>query len=108
MNLNLNNLQTAILTILVGISFSVAAYGQDEMMAVDRSALAGVRLPQGAQRVNEASVPAEIAQTMQKIVAECKGKLSQGETEVLLWTGSDLKKAGAKSIIDRTTGELTA
>ena len=108
MNLNRYNLQTAFFTIVLGIFLSAVAFGQDETQPVDRSELAGVSLPKGALRLNEASVPAEVAQTMQKIVAEGKGKLRQGDTEVLIWTGSDLKKAGAKSITDRMAGALTA
>ncbi len=92
--------------LLLVLLLSVVSFGQDETTAVDSSDLTGVRLPQGAHRVNEASVPSEIAQTMQKIVAEGKGKLRQGEIEVLIWTGSDLKKPGAKSITDRLAGAL--
>ena len=94
--------------LVLSLLLSAVSFGQDETTAVDSSALAGVRLPQGAHRINDASVPAEIAQTMQKIVAEGKGRLRQGETEVLIWTGSDLKKAGAKSITDRLAGALKA
>lgn len=106
MNLNLNNLQTAILTIVLGIFFSAAAFGQDEMTAVDRSGLVGVGLPTGALRVNDANVPAEINKALDQVVAS--GKVRRGDTEVLLWTGSDLKKAGTKAIVSRLTGALSS
>lgn len=101
-----HNLHKLFTVLLLSLLLSGAALGQDETTAVDSSDLTGVRLPQGAHRVNEASVPSEIAQTMQKIVAEGKGKLRQGDTEVLIWTGSDIKKAGAKSITDRVSSAL--
>ena len=108
MHLNISKLRTAFLAILSLMFFSAAMLAQAETQAVDRSALAGVRLPQGAHRVNDASVPVEITQTMAKIVAEGKGKLRQGGSEVLIWTGNDLKSAGAKSIIERLSGSLAS
>jgi len=101
-----HNVHKLFTVFLLGLLLSVVSFAQDETTAVDSSALTGVRLPQGAHRVSETSVPSEIAQTMQKIVAEGKGKLRQGNTEVLIWTGSDLKKAGAKSITDRLASAL--
>lgn len=106
MNSNSYKFQTVILTIVLGMLFSAAAFGQEDAEPVDRSVLVGVSLPKGALRMFDDQVPAEVSQTMNKIVAEGGGKLRQGETEVLVWTGSDLKKNGAKSITDRLAGTL--
>ena len=91
---------------LLALLLSTISFAQDETTAVVISALTGVRLPQGAHRINDSNVPPEVGQAMQKIVAEGGGKLRQGNTEVLIWTGSDLKKAGARSITDRLTSAL--
>jgi hypothetical protein len=103
-----NNFYKTFQVLVLGLLLSTVSIGQDETTAVDSSALAGVRLPPGAQRVNESIMPAEIAETMQKIVAQGNGKLRQGKSEVLIWTGPDLKKTGAKSITDRIATTLNA
>ncbi len=101
-----HNVHKLFTVFLLGLLLSVVSFAQDETTAVDASALTGVRLPQGAHRVNEASVPSEVGQAMQKMVADGGGKLRQGNSEVLIWTGSDLKKAGSKSITDRLASAL--
>lgn len=92
--------------ILAGLLFSTAALGQNETEPADRSTLAGVRLPSGAQRVNDASVPTEIKQALAKIVAEGGGKIRQGESEVLIWMGDDLANKGANSIVNNVASAL--
>jgi len=104
----MNIFHTTFLAIVLGTFFSVAGFGQGETQPVDRSSLVGVRLPAGAERVNEASVPAEINNALEQVVTEGGGKVRRGDTEVLLWTGSDLKKAGSKAIVSRLTGALAA
>jgi hypothetical protein len=98
--------QELLLGLVLILLAAVTAFGQNETQAVDRSSLAGVRLPQGAQRVNETSVPTEIKQALAKIVAEGGGKIRQGESEVLIWTGSDLRSKGANSIVSSLAGLL--
>ena len=51
------------------------------------SELITVRLPVGALRVHQQSVPAEIRETLGKLVAIGNGKVQQGEFEVLMWDG---------------------
>src|SRR5689334_14070144 len=82
--------------------FNQAAHAQ-ETEAVTSSNLTGVALPAGANRVLPGSVPAEITQTFDKIVAAGNGKVRQGDSEVLVWGGSDYKKANAAGIINRLT-----
>lgn len=103
MNSNSYKFQTAIFSILLGLIFSTAVFAQDEMTAVTRSELVGVSLPSGALRVNEGHVPADITQTMQKLIAEGGAKIRQGDTEVLVWTGNDLKKTGVDGMVQRVT-----
>jgi hypothetical protein len=98
--------QELLLGLVLLLLAAVTAFGQNETQAVDRSALAGVKLPQGAQLVNEASVPTEIKQALAKIVEEGGGKIRQGESEVLIWTGSDLRSKGANSIVSSLAGSL--
>lgn len=106
MNSNLNKSQSLLVAVVLGILFSIGALAQNETQAVDRSALAGVRLPAGAQRVNDDSVPVEVKQALAKIVEQGGGKIRQGESEVLIWTGKDLENSGARSIISRLAASL--
>ena len=94
--------------VLVVFVVTAAAFAQDEMTAVDRSQLAGVALPKGAFRLNDAHVPAEVNTALDQVVAAGNGKFGRGGTEVLVWTGSDLKKAGRDTIVKRFTGAAAA
>jgi len=85
--------------------FNFTAQAQEIESAVS-SNLTAVSLPANAQRVLPASVPSEIAQTLEKIVAGGGGKLRQGETEVLVWGDASYKKANAPTIINRLTDTL--
>ena len=92
----------------LSLFLSIVAFGQDDAQAVDRSQLTGVGLPTGTLRMHDAMVPAEIGTAMRKIVAEGGGKLRQGETEVLVWPESSLKKTGSKLITERLASSLAA
>lgn len=94
-------------SIVLVLLFSICALGQGEIAPVDRSELLGVGLPAGALRMCDASVPTEISDVLEKLVAQSEGQLRPGGREVLLWTGSDLKNAGAKSIVKQLTGSLS-
>jgi hypothetical protein len=63
-------------------------------------------LPANAQRVLPQSVPAEITQTLEKVIAAGNGKFRQGNSEVLVWGGADYSRADASRIINRLTGSL--
>lgn len=104
MNSKFHKYQTAILIIVLGVLFSAAAaFGQDEMTSVTRSDLAGVNLPVGALRVNEGSIPPDIDQALQTLIDHGGPKVRRGDTEVLVWTGKDVKKNGVAGMIDRVT-----
>jgi hypothetical protein len=100
--------RTIFLTTVLGLLFSTAALGQGETTPAHRSALVGVALPQGAHRVNDANVPAEISELLEKMVAQSGGTLRPGDKEVLLWNETGLKNASAKVIIGRLTQSLAA
>jgi hypothetical protein len=105
---NRNKYQSLFLITALCLMLSAVVLGADEATAVDRSSLLGVRLPARALRVNDGHVPNEIRQSMQKLVAEAGGKLRQGNSEVLVWTGSELKKSGTTGIVTRLTATLKA
>lgn len=62
------------------------------------STLVGAALPANAQRVLPRSVPAEVNETLDKIVAGANGTVRRGETEVVVWAGAGYKKATAPQI----------
>ena len=88
---------------------SFAAFAQsDEFEAARSSNLTGVSLPPGAQRLLPGHVPAEVGQTLDKLIAQSGGKVRRSGTEVLLWTGGDLQRSGAGTIVSRLTNNLKA
>ncbi len=101
-----NHFQTLFFAAIFSFLLAAVAFGQDETTAVGRSQLAGVRVPAGAARVNDGQVPAEIADALDKFIAEGGGKVRKGETEVLVWTGSDLKRTGSKAIVSGVADSL--
>jgi hypothetical protein len=93
---------------LIGLGSATATAQESEYEAASRSAVTAVSLPQGANRVLPEHVPAEVDQTLNTIVAQGGGKLSRLATEVLVWTGSELKRNGEKAIINRLSDTLKA
>ncbi|MDQ3799989.1 MAG: hypothetical protein M3384_11090 [Acidobacteriota bacterium] len=88
---------------LLAIAFSISvvwgtALAQEETEPARSSNLVGSALPANAQRVSPQSVPAEINDTLDKIVAGGEGKVRRGGTEVLVWAGAGYKKANAAQI----------
>ncbi len=95
-----------ILTIIFVMLFSCAVcFGQETESATSLN-LTGTLLPANAQRVLREHIPVEIDQTLEKLVSASNVKLRRGDTEVLLWTGGELKKTGAKTIVNRLTDTL--
>ncbi len=101
MNSKFHKYLTAILTIVIGVCFSASAFGQDELSPVTRSQLAGVSLPSGALRMNDAGIPADIDQALQTLIDHGGPEVRRGETEVLVWTGRDVKKSGIDRMVER-------
>lgn len=65
------------------------------------SNLTKVSLPANALRMSPEKVPAEITNTLEKFVAAGEGKFLQGDSEVLVWTGSSYQKVGLQTTINR-------
>ncbi|HEX8733776.1 MAG TPA: hypothetical protein VF721_00500 [Pyrinomonadaceae bacterium] len=69
-----------------------------EMEPARSSSLIGAALPANAQRVLPQSVPAEVNDTLDKIVAAGEGKVRRGDAEVVVWAGATYKKSNAPQI----------
>ncbi len=82
------NLLFIICAVLTLTATQTAAQADKDAQPATNSTLNNVRLPAGALRVNDRSVPAEIRDTLSKLIALGGEKVRQGESEVLVWTGS--------------------
>jgi len=103
--------KSAILFLLFSAIFifnTATARAQEETEAAANSNLTGIALPAGAQRILPGSVPAEVTQVFDKMTAAGEGKFRQGDSEVLVWAGSNYRKANAAGIVNRLTATLQA
>lgn len=87
--------------------FSMTAAAQETESAT-RSNLTGIALPAGANRVLPSSVPAEINDTFDKVVAGGNGKFRKGDSEVLVWSGNNYSKSSADGVVNRLVSTLKA
>lgn len=89
----INNLKTSFATILfIGLSFgAVFAQTSDEAESVANSEILGVELPANALRVLPDKIPAEVNNTLDKIVSAGNGELQRGNAEVIVWGGINNK-----------------
>lgn len=101
------NIAALCLLLTVVLILGRAAQAQDSEAAAS-SALTGVALPAGASRILPGSVPAEVTQAFDKITAAGNGKFQKGDSEVLVWAGSNYRKANAPAIVGRLTAALKA
>jgi hypothetical protein len=92
-------------TFIFLILFSLAIFAQEETVAASGSDLTGIALPAGAVRVQPGSVPAEITQSLDKLVAAGGDKIRPGDREVLAWA-NNFKKANSAALIKKFTGNL--
>ena len=57
-------------------------------------------MPSDAEEITPETVPAQITQTLGKVVADAgRGRLKQYDTQVLIWRGAAFRKVGADAII---------
>lgn len=96
---------SALFTFFLTLTFNFAATAQEESVPAAASNLIKVNLPRNAARLSAASVPAEVGQALEKIVASGGDKLRQGETEVLAWTRG-FKKRDAPGLIKQLSDNL--
>jgi len=100
------------LSICLGLALSLSVIATPSIQAADEtepavsSTLTAISLPANAHRVLPSHIPGEVQQTLEKLIAASNGKVRQGETEVLIWTGANYKKAAAPHLIDRLTNTL--
>ncbi|CAA9420088.1 MAG: hypothetical protein AVDCRST_MAG74-2902 [uncultured Pyrinomonadaceae bacterium] len=92
--------------IILTLILMPTVWAQEEAESAVSSRLVDVSLPGGAQRILPGRVPAEVKQTLEKMVAAVGEKARQGETEVLVWAGASYKKANAPTIVYRLTDTL--
>src|SRR4051794_6269595 len=84
------------LAFCLGVVWNTNASAQASgVEAATESHLLQIMLPARAQRVLPQSVPAELTQTLEKVVAAGNGKFRQGDMEVLVWSGADYNRANA-------------
>lgn len=86
-------------TVVFGVTNNISAQTiSDETVAVNNSNLAEINFPTGARRVKERNVPAEIKDTLDKLIAAGGDKIRQGGSEVVVWEGNYAKTKGAQMI----------
>jgi hypothetical protein len=98
----------ASLALLSSLLLLAAPAWAQETVAVASSAVTQARLPAGAERVSESSVPAEVSSALKKIVEAGGGKIVQGEREVLAWSGARYSRADAPNLLRQLQGSLRA
>jgi hypothetical protein len=91
--------------LLIVLSYMTSAWAQ-ETESADSSNITSISLPANAMRMLPESVPANVKEALEKLVSAGEGKLQQGESEVLVWTGPAYSKVGKATIINRLTHTL--
>jgi hypothetical protein len=99
------NLAAILVLFSVVFIFNQSARAQ-EIEAASESNLTGIQLPTGGHRLLPRSVPEEVTQTFDKIIAAGEGKFRKGDSEVLLWGGDGFRKADGAGIVSRLTSTL--
>jgi len=98
----------ASIALLSSVLFLAANAGAQETVAAASSTVTQAQLPAGAERVAESSVPAEVSSALTKIVEAGGGKIVQGDSEVLAWSGAGYRKADAPGLMRQLQGSLRA
>lgn len=93
---------------LCAVCENVFAQINEETEPAQNSTLTGNALPANAQRVFPNRIPAEINETLDKIVAGGGGKLERGDTEVIIWGGAGYNKTKASQITQQLQAKWKA
>jgi len=80
---------------------------EKEFEPAANSSVTSANLPGGALRVAPSSVPEEINLGLEKIIEASDGKLVQGDSEVLAWTGEGYTKAGSADLLAQLENNLS-
>ncbi|MEZ5424719.1 MAG: hypothetical protein R2747_00515 [Pyrinomonadaceae bacterium] len=91
---------------IILLSFTLTRAQNEETEPAGRSNLTGINLPGGTLRVRDGSVPVEISEGLEKLVAEGGGKIVQGEKEILAWMDAGYKKANAANLLSQIEANL--
>lgn len=84
----INSITTTFALVLFLGLISFSAFAQsNEAEAVSNSELLGVSLPANALRVLPEKIPAEVNETLDKVVSGGNGQLKRGDAEVIVWDG---------------------
>lgn len=97
-------LQKIYAVIPVILLLTSAVFTQKETESANASAITRTQIPSGAVRVLPSSVPGEINQAFENIVAAANGKVTPGGQEVLAWT-NNYKKSNAPNLIKKIQNE---
>lgn len=92
--------------IIVVILFLAISGISQETEDAATSAITESRLPAGAVRISPDSVPAEISDGLNKIVQAGGANLTEGNREVLAWSGPGYRKANATVLIGQLQASL--
>ena len=104
----LGKMLRASFALLSAVLLLVTPARAQETEAAANSSITEARLPAGAQRVAPASVPAEISSSLAKLVEAGGGKVVQGKSEVLAWTGGGYRREDAATLVSQLQGGLRA
>lgn len=99
--LKIYSLLFIISAVLTLTATQTAAQADKDAQVATNSTLNNVRLPAGALRFNDGSVPTEIRDTLGKLVALGNGKLRQGKSEVLIWSGASYRKSNSEQLVKK-------
>jgi hypothetical protein len=100
------NLLFIICAVLCLMATQAAAQVDKDAQPATTSTLNRVQLPAGALRVNDQSVPADITNTLGKLIELGQGKLRQGESEVLIWSGGNYRKSNSLHLVRKLTENM--
>lgn len=89
------------------LSALTLAQAQEETEPATASAITATHIPKGAERVLAASVPGEVSQAFEKLIAAGEGKIVAGERKVLAWTDG-YKKSNAPGLMKQVQKQLQA
>jgi len=94
------------ISVLSPFGLATKANAQEETEPAGKSNITFINLPAGAVRVLEPSVPQEIRDALSKLVEAGEGKIVQGDSEVLAWTGGDYRKSKASQLMREVENNL--
>ena len=87
----MNKLKKVFLLFSAACVLAFAANAQtldDETVVAGSAALTSINLPSGARRVRDEKIPNEVRETLSKLVAAGGEGITEGDSEVIIWSGN--------------------